>query len=224
MIGDHPRLRVAVLGGGFAGLAAAYELVTQGAEVTLYEAEATLGGLAGSFSVGGQPLEKFYHHFFSTDASLTELVQELGVEDHVVARPSTTGMYFTNRFHRMASPVDLLRFAPLPLVDRLRLGWLALRSRWIKDWKPLEHQTAADWLISVAGRRVYETIWEPLLVNKFGRYANTVSAVHIWTTLTIHGGARRAKTGAERLSYFRGGFAALATRISERIRAVATEL
>ena len=54
---------IVVIGGGFAGLSAAWELVERGIRVTLCEADEEVGGLAGSFEVGGTRLEKFYHHW-----------------------------------------------------------------------------------------------------------------------------------------------------------------
>ncbi len=218
MRGHRPTPHIAVIGGGFAGLAAGYELTRQGVQVTLLEAAPTLGGLAGSFLIGDQLLEKFYHHWFAHEESLVQLIEELGVEDQIVPRPSNTGIYYNKRIHRLTSPLDLLRFTPLPFVDRCRLLWLAIRSRQIKDWRPLEEQTAAEWIIKLGGRRVFEVIWEPLLRGKFGPFADTVSATYLWATLNIHGGQRRRLNGTEQLWYYKGGFGALAQQLAERIQ------
>ena len=61
------RPHVAVTGGGFCGLAAAYELGRRGVRATVLERGAEVGGLAGSFAAGGERLEKFYHHWFTGD-------------------------------------------------------------------------------------------------------------------------------------------------------------
>ena len=53
---------VAVIGGGFCGLAAAYELGRRGVCATVLECDAEVGGLAGSFPAAGARLEKFYDH------------------------------------------------------------------------------------------------------------------------------------------------------------------
>jgi protoporphyrinogen oxidase len=209
--------RAVVIGGGFGGLSAAYELSLRGIRVTVLEAESSLGGLAGSFSVDGQPLEKFYHHWLDHDPSVSGLIRELGLEDRIVIRPSRSGMYFANQIFRLSTPWDLLRFSALPLIDRLRLGWLAVYSRRIRDWRHLESLAAADWLLSLCGRRAFEVVWEPLLRGKFGNYADSVSAAYIWNTLNSHGGSRRQRDGSENLMYFKGGFATLARRIAERI-------
>ena len=208
--------RTLVIGAGFTGLSAAIELARRGIAVTILESDPEVGGLAGSFEVNGERLEKFYHHWFTNDAHVGDLVKELGVEDRVVYRPTRTGMYFANSVFRMSSPMDVLKFTPLRLVDRLRLGLLALRARAVKDWKPLEAVTAEEWLVRLGGRSVYRVVWEPLLAGKFGPFASSISAVWFWNKLKLRGGSRD-RTGAELLAYYRGGFAALADRLAEEI-------
>jgi protoporphyrinogen oxidase len=210
------RPHVVVIGAGFTGLSAAWELARRGVGVTVLEADPEVGGLAGTFEVQGERLEKFYHHWFTNDAHVGDLVKELGVEDRVVYRPTRTGMYFANSVFRMSSPMDVLKFTPLRLVDRMRLGLLALRARAVKDWKPLEAVTAEEWLVRLGGRNVYRVVWEPLLAGKFGPFASSISAVWFWNKLKLRGGSRD-RTGAEMLAYYRGGFAALADRLAEEI-------
>ena len=205
--------RTVVVGAGFSGLSAALELARRGIPVTVLESEPEVGGLAGTFEVNGERLEKFYHHWFTNDRHVGDLVNELKEEDKIVYRPTRTGMYFANRIFRLSSPTDVLRFTPLPLVDRVRLGILALRARAVKDWRALENETAEDWLIRLGGERVYRVVWQPLLEGKFGPFASKVSAVWFWNKLKLRGGSR-GKSGAEMLAYYRGGFAALADRLA----------
>lgn len=209
---------VVVIGGGFTGLAAAYELTRRGRRVTVLEADAAVGGLAGSFPVDGERLEKFYHHWFTSDRHIFQLIDELGESDRVLRRPTRTGMYHTRRIHRMSTPLDVLRFSPLSFPDRIRLGLLALRARRVRDWRALEGLTAEEWLIRLGGERVYRVVWEPLLRGKFGPYADDVSAVWMWNKLKLRGGSR-GRGGAEVLCYYRGGFAALAESVRAAIEA-----
>jgi protoporphyrinogen oxidase len=208
---------VVVVGGGFGGLAAAYELAIAGRRVTLLEADDALGGLAGSFDVGGQRLERFYHHWFTNDRHVMELIADLGNEDAILRRPSMTSTFVGNRFFRLASPVDLLRFTALPLVDRFRLGLMTLRVRHISEVEGLEDRTAVEWLQSLGGRRSYDVLWEPLLRGKFGDAADDVAAVWMWNKLKLRGSSR-GRGGKEELAYYRGGFAALADEVADEIR------
>lgn len=212
--GDGQR-RAVVIGGGFCGLAAAYELGRLGIRATVVEAEPFLGGLAGSFEAGGTRLEKFYHHWFTTDAHAMALVGELGLTTQVLTRPIRTGTYYAHNVFKLSSPLDVLRFSPLALPDRLRLGWLALRARHQRDWRSLEDRSAADWLRQAGGERVYQVVWEPLLRGKFGDLAEEVAAVWLWQKLKQRGATR--KRGAEQLAYLRGGLATLADAVADAV-------
>ena len=210
---------VVVVGAGFTGLAAAYEFAKAGVPVTVLEAEAEVGGLAASFEVGGERLDRFYHHWFTSDRAVMDLVEELDLQSRLEVNPTNTGVYYANRFFRLSRPMDLLRFTPLSLPDRLRLGLLALRARQLRDWRSLEDKTAVQWLRELGGERVYQVIWEPLLRGKFGPYAETVSAVWFWNKLKLRGGSR-GRGGEERLAYLRGGFVRLAWALTDRIAAL----
>jgi protoporphyrinogen oxidase len=209
--------RVAIVGGGFGGLAAAWELTRRGVTPIVLEADDAVGGLAGSFLVNGERLERFYHHWFTSDTHVAELASELGTADRIVYRATRTGLYFSNRVFRLSSPLDVLRFTPLSLPARMRLGMLALRARAVKDWRALEDLTAEEWLVRLGGREVFDVVWKPLLEGKFGPYAAEVSAVWFWNKLKLRGGSR-SKGGGESLAYYRGGFASLAESLAQGIR------
>jgi protoporphyrinogen oxidase len=214
---------VVIVGGGFTGLSAAYDLARAGRKVVVLEKDSSVGGLAGGFEVGGSPLEKFYHHWFTNDVHVMDLISDIGCADQVVYRPTRTGMYYSNTIFRLSTPLDLLRFSPLSFLNRIRLGLLALRARRVRDWKALEPLTAREWLISLAGKEVYRIVWEPLLVGKFGRYADKVGAVWFWKKLALRGGSR-AKDGREVLAYYKGGFAELAETLKRRLEAMGVEI
>lgn len=214
---------VVVIGGGFGGLAAAYQLTRTNIKVTLFEREDDLGGLAGSFPVNGERLEKFYHHWFTNDEYIMQLVKELKVDDRVVHKLTRTGMYFANDFFRLSSPLDVLKFSPLSLVNRLRLGLLVLHARQVGDWKALDAISAEEWLVNICGKEVYRVVWGPLLRGKFGRYASDVSAAWFWSKLKLRGGSR-GRRGQEVLAYYRGGFCALAERIAKEIKSAGGDI
>ena len=209
------KIQVSIIGAGFSGLSAAYELVKQGINVCVIESESEVGGLAAAFDVEGEKLDRFYHHWFTNDEAVMNLIKEFNLMDKVEISPTNTGIYYANNFFKLSTPFDLLKFKPLSLIDRFRLGLLALKARRVKDWKLLEKMTAKEWLINMGGLNVYKVIWEPLLKGKFGPYAESVSAVWFWNKLKLRGGSR-GKGGEERLAYFKGGFIALAKFISKK--------
>ena len=213
--------RIAIVGGGITGLAAADSLSHQGIACTIYEQNDTLGGLASSFRVDGVQLEKFYHHIFTSDRAMASLVEKLGLGEDLEWKPSITGYYAggvsqSARIHRLTGPMDVLRFEPLPFFDRIRLGMLAVLPRMVGNWRALEEVTARDWLIRLAGRRVYEKVWAPLLHAKFGAYADRISAVWMWNKLKLRGGSR-GRGQAEQLGYLRGGFGRVLERWENRL-------
>lgn len=204
---------IAIIGAGFTGLAAAFELAKAGHQVAIYESDADIGGLAGTFEISpGVKLEKFYHHWFTSDTAIIDLISELGLADKLLTIPSTTGLYFANSIFRLSSPLDLLSFPGIPLLDRVRTGLMALYARRVNSWHELEKISAADWLIKIGGRNAYEVIWKPLLHGKFGIETEHVSAVWIWNKLKLRGSSR-GKGAKESLLYFDGGFASLSAGI-----------
>ena len=212
---NRQKEKVAVIGAGFAGLAAAYELVRLGHSPVLIEAEGEVGGLAAGFQTGDARIERFYHHWYTSDRHVEDLAGELGLGDQILHSTTRMGMYFANRIYSLSRPLDLLRFTLLPLPDRLRLGWLALHARRVADWRALDRESAADWLRRIGGKRAFGIVWEPLLRGKFGRHAGDISAAWIWAKLRLRGGSRSRK--GEHLAYFKGGFAALAEEIVKKI-------
>jgi protoporphyrinogen oxidase len=207
---------VCIVGGGFTGLSAALDLSQNGYKVTVLEADEQVGGLAGSFRVGDVMLEKFYHHWFTNDLYITEMVKRLGTEDQILLRESRTGMYYAKNFFKLSTPKDLLNFTPLSLPNRIRLGISVLLARRVQDWRELESKTTEEWLLVLCGEKVYNVVWRPLLIGKFGDLASEVSAVWMWNKLKLRGGSR-GKGGAEELAYYRGGFAALAEAMAQRV-------
>ena len=79
-------MKIGIIGAGFAGLTAAYELTKRGHKVILYEKDDVVGGLASGFKDERWEwtLERFYHHWFASDAGVIGLIAELGLKEHVV--------------------------------------------------------------------------------------------------------------------------------------------
>ncbi len=88
-------LKIGIIGGGFAGLTLGYELSKKGHQITIFEKEKKLGGLASSFKVKGWswPLDRFYRHVFSSDKDFLSLVKELEVEEKVIFKTNIGDKY-----------------------------------------------------------------------------------------------------------------------------------
>ncbi len=205
-------MNIAIIGGGFAGLTAAHDLLKAGQQVTVFESAPQVGGLASGFKAQGWewPLERFYHHIFKTDKKIIALADAIDIA-HLIFwnRPTTAYFYAHDDIHAFDSPLAVLTFPHLPFVDRLRVGIAAAVLKLRRDWQRLEHETAEQYLLRWMGRRAYDQLWEPLLVGKFGPYAKEVNAAWIWA---------RIKSRTRQLGYIKGGFQALADTLAAHIK------
>ncbi len=207
-------MRAGVIGGGAAGLAAAYDLADQGHSVVVHERAPFLGGQASTFDVGGAQLERGYHHLFTTDTDILDLAGEIGLADRVRWAPSSVGTLVDGRIYDFVTPLDLLRFRPISLLDRLRLGLSTLRLRRIKDWRALEPHTASHWLRRKAGRGAYGAFWEPMLRGKFGEHFRDVGMAWVWGKVHTRFASRDRGMSREVLGYPAGSF----SEIFEKLR------
>ena len=199
-------MRVGIIGGGVAGLAAAYDLTARGHYAEVFEVASFLGGQASTFPVGGGQLERGYHHLFVSDTSITELIHELGLGDKLVWLESKVGLYHNGRIWDFSTPMDLLRFKPLSLWQRLRVGLWTLRLQRTSDYGKFENITARDWLSSHMGRKAYEVLFEPLLRGKFGDHYDQVSMTWLWGKVRLRVASRGKTLQRERLGYPMGSF------------------
>ena len=210
---------VGIIGGGVAGLSAAYRLLQKGFRVQLFEAGPELGGLVRTFRVGGEPIECFYHHLFTSDTAAASLIDELGLARRLVWRESRVGLFYGGRAYPFVTPLDLLRFKPVGPLDRLRLGLMGIRLRRVKDGSRFENITASDWIRRFAGRRNLEVVWGPLLRGKFGDYADEVVMAWLWNKVRLRFlSRRRGPAQREVLGYLLGSFGGYIEALVSRIR------
>ncbi len=204
-------MKIAIIGAGVAGLAAAYDLVGAGHAVTIYEAAAVPGGLAAGFKSErwAWHLEHFYHHWFQSDHDVLGLIDEIGQGDKVFFPRPVTSLYVDGQIYPFDSPLRMLLFPKLSLIPKLRFGLVGLYLRLTKNWPALESETAHDWLIRTMGQTAYKILWEPLLVGKFGDYYKEVNMAWFWA---------RVHKRSPRLGYFEGGFQAFIDALTGKIR------
>jgi protoporphyrinogen oxidase len=208
---------VVIVGGGIAGAAAALRLAEAGREVVLFEAGERLGGLVVSFEIGGTPLECFYHHIFPHESHIRALIEELGLTSKLEWLPSSMGVLTGGKLWPFTTPLDILRFGPMTLPERVRMGVGGLRLQRWKDWESLDTLPAIDWLTNATGPAAVRELWDPLLRAKFGAAAPEVPAAWMWGRFEQRRGAR--KGSGEKLGYLRGGFRQLFDGLSDRLTA-----
>jgi len=200
------KLKVCIVGGGITGLTAGYELVKKGHKVTIFEKEENYGGLVDTCTINGEKLERCYHHIFTSDNEIISLIHDLGLENELKWYEPSNSIYINELIHPFTTPVDLLKFKELSLMDRVRMGLMVLRAGFIRNWQEMEHMTAKEWIIKNAGKTVYDKVWGPLLYSKFDIDAKDISAVWIWNKFKLRGTTRGKNIGREMLGYMDGSF------------------
>ena len=211
-------MRVGIIGGGVAGLAAAYDLTAQGHSAEVFEAAPFLGGQASTFPVGGGQLERGYHHLFVSDTAITDLMIELGLGHKLAWLESKVGLYHKGSIWDFSTPMDLLRFKPLSLWDRFRVGLWTLRLQRTADYSKFEDITAKDWLSRHMGAKAYQVLFEPLLKGKFGDHYDQVSMTWLWGKVRLRVASRGKTLQRERLGYPMGSFGEVIDTLADRIR------
>ena len=197
-------MRIGIVGGGIAGLTAAYRLSKQGHIVYLFEAEKRLGGLAQAVDFAGTKLDKFYRHVFKSDRDILALIDELKIAGSFKWLPSSMGFYHSGKIYGFSTPMDLLRFKPLPLIDRIKAGLMSLYLQRVKNWKKYEGITVKEWVEKYVSKKVYEVIWEPLLEQKFSGRADKVSMTFLYGRL--HSRMASRSGAKEVLGYMEGSY------------------
>jgi protoporphyrinogen oxidase len=212
------RKKIAIVGGGIAGLTAAYRLAQSGFDVTLWERAPKFGGQAGGLDVEGGKLEYFYHHLFQSDTEITALIHELGIGDRLAWLPSNVGYFADGTIYPLNGAKDLLMLPILPFHDRLRVGLVTAYLQRVKNWKPYEQVTAKRWLTRAMGERAYSRTFGAQLEAKFGRYADQIAMVWFWGKIWLRTTSRRSPLEGEKLGYPIGGFEVIIDALVEATR------
>jgi protoporphyrinogen oxidase len=216
--------RIGIIGGGYAGLTAAYELQKQGHAITVLEKNGTWGGQAATLPLLDTRIEYFYHHLFGSDTHILALMDELGIGDQLRWIESKVGFYYDGQIHDFVTPFDLLRFSPLNLVNRVKLGLMYLYLQRVDDWQRLEQITARDWILRYMGQEIYDKVWGPLLRGKFGELADQVSMTWLWGKIKVRGSSRQGATATEKLAYPLGSFEIITQALIDRLQAGGADL
>jgi len=171
------RVKVVILGGGVAGLAASY-LLKEKADVTLVEKENHLGGLASSFEHEGHWFPYFYHHIFPHDTFTRKYLKAFGLDSSLQWKRVKVGIFANDRAWDFTSPFDLLKFRYLSPLGRIRYGWFGVKTMFALNPTTIDKTLdARTWLEKQGGKEVTDKIFVPLYAeNKFNVKLEEISA------------------------------------------------
>ncbi len=204
--------RIAVLGAGPMGLAAAYQLAKDGHTPVLFEADSRVGGMAATFDFSGLTIERYYHFHCTSDLALLQMLDELGLTRKMHWTPTKMGYWYQNRLHPWGTPLALFKFDGLDLIAKIRYGLHVLLAVQRTDWKALDHLHALPWVKRWVGKSAYQVLWKRLFEHKFHEQAKHLSAAWLWSR--IHRLGR-----SQMLGYLDGGSDVLLRAMTARITA-----
>lgn len=201
-------MKIAILGAGFTGLSAALELINQGHQVTIFERDSDVGGLAMGFE---QPnwdwtLEKSYHHWFTNDYFVLNLAKQVG-QNVITVRP-TTQVLVDGKTYPFDSALSLLTFPKMPLFDRIKTGFWVAYFKFTNSFQSYQNIPALTWIRQHMGETSAKLIWEPLFKGKFGDFAEQISLTWFWA---------RIKKRTPSLAYPEGGYKHFANLLKDTV-------
>jgi hydroxysqualene dehydroxylase len=187
-------MHVIVVGGGIAGIAAAWKLRKSGAEVTLVEAKNYLGGRLSSFQREGSPtlFDGGPHLFLSSYTQTRQLLRELSLESHFDF-PYPGRIPFINSAGSRSSLNEWLLPAPLNLIGGLLsfslLSWSARKRTFStatnlirQDLKP--DQSIEEFLASSSHPEEIDLFWKPLVSAALNASVKEVAVKDLRTIFT----------------------------------------
>lgn len=195
--------RVAVVGGGWAGCAAAVKLAAAGADVTLFEAARSLGGRARAVELHGRLLDNGQHILLGAYTATLGLLRQVGVDPaaallHLPLQmrypPGSGGMDFVAP--RLPAPfhlaLALLRAKGLARADKMALARFSSTARWM-GWQLHTDCSVAELLERFDQTpRLIALMWRPLCLAALNTPPERASAKVFLAVLRDSLGAGRA--------------------------------
>ncbi|MGE3323808.1 MAG: protoporphyrinogen oxidase [Acidimicrobiia bacterium] len=175
-------MRVAVVGGGIAGLAAAHRLDRNGAEVLLYERDDRLGGKIRTSNFAGRAVDEGPDAFLARVPSAVNLCRELGLGDRLIS-PADVGALVYSRGKLRPIPDGLVLGVPAGIVGLATSGLLSPRGVARAALEPLlarrryrgERDSVGAVIRHHFGADVLERVVDPLVGGIYAGNADTMS-------------------------------------------------
>ncbi|NBV41201.1 FAD-dependent oxidoreductase [bacterium] len=225
------RPHIVIIGAGVSGLTAAFRLNQAGYQTTILEKSTQPGGQLATTELNVSnlrarplPIEHYYHHVFRGDIHLIKLCDELNIANALEWRDSTMGYYTQNKLHKFGTPLSLLRFTPLSVINRLKFIGSVLRLQFLTSQSRAEQWAAYTWFQKQGYSTVWNIIWKPLFDMKFGEWADRISLVWLWDKLQMRGKSRGKSGNSEQLGYMQGSFKTLCDALSKKVLSGGTQL
>ena len=228
-------MKIAILGAGFSGLSAGYQLAKKGHEVHIFEKAGLPGGAAGGFKLAHWDwyLDYAYHHSFTSEKNILTLAKEIGYPPFLVRSPITSSLYYSpdkpeknnnsmfkylfgenTKSYKLDSPADLLKFDRISLTNRIRTGLVLAFLKFGPKLDYYDKVTAKEFLTLTMGKTAYQELWQPLFEKKFRQHQKDINMGFFWARL------RRSS----KLTYPVGGYQAFANALAGAVKQVGGQI
>ena len=169
-----------VLGGGPAGLTAAYQLGKAGSDAVVLEAEDQVGGLAKTVEVDGYRFDLGGHRFFTKSVEVDTLWHEV-LGDEFLLRPRMSRIYWNKRYldYPLRGPDVIKKLGPVELA-RCMASYLRAAARPGKVDDSFE-----DWVSNRFGKRLFELFFKSYTEKLWGVPTTEIRAE--WAAQRIKG-------------------------------------
>jgi len=201
-------MKIAIVGAGVTGLTTAFYLSKKGHQVTVFEKNGFVGGLASGIKIREWEIERFYHHIFKSDTAIVTLVKELGLGNIWTWKDCGAPIFYQDKIYPFSSPRDLINFKPLSLFARFRTGIISLYLQLNQNYQAFGNIKAEQWLKRWMGEQSWQVVWEPLMKKKFGREYKNISMSWFWA---------RVNKRSRFLGYPKGGFQVIWNTLAKEI-------
>ena len=138
------------------GMTLALRLAQKGYKVTILESSPKLGGLTGAIEMDGVVWDRFYHVILMSDLNTRKIIKEIGLENELKWVETKTGFFSGGKLYSVSNIFEFLKFPPINLIDKFRLGLTIIVASLINDWKRMEGIPVEKWLIRWSGKRLFE--------------------------------------------------------------------
>jgi protoporphyrinogen oxidase len=167
----HEPAGIAVLGGGPAGLTAAYVLGLRGRRATVFEADGVVGGIAKTVEFKGYRFDLGGHRFFTKLAPIKRVWEEM-LGDEFLVRPRLSRIYYQGKY--LAYP--LVARDVIARLGLLESGLCALSYIWNRFRPRREALSFEDWVTTRFGRRLYDTFFRSYTEKVWGIPGSEIKA------------------------------------------------
>lgn len=155
---------IVVIGGGPAGLTAAYEIVKRGGSVIVYEGDSVVGGISRTVERDGWKFDIGGHRFFTKVKEVEELWHEILPDEDFLLRPRMSRIFYDGKYYDypLKAGNALRNLGPIEAV------LCVLSYVWARVRPPKDQTNYEGWLVARFGWRLYRRFFETYTQKVWG--------------------------------------------------------